>query len=122
MNYFVAAAIGMGLLVGALAGYTAGRRIVLWAAEYAQRPTVVRASGGIAGLVAFLPSIFLAFVVGGDLGGGWGAWLLPEAIGVPLGLALGIAAILALGLLVGASFGALLGSGISVFLGRTHEA
>ena len=122
MQYIVFASIGLGLLLGAFVGYRLGRRVVSWVAKSAQHLAVVRALGGICGLLTLWPSAFVAFVVGGNLGGGWAAWLLPESVGVPLGLALGIAAVLALGLLLGSLLGALLGSGISAIVSRAHEA
>ena len=122
MHYIVFASIDLGVLLGAFAGYVLGRRVVLWVAKSAQRPAVVRASGGIGGLLTLLPSAFLAFVGGGSLGGSGAARWLPESVGVPLGLAFGIATVLAFGLLLGSLLGALLGLGISVIVSRAHEA
>ncbi len=116
----VVSAIALGLLFGAAAGYVIGRRLVLLVAASATRPSVVRISGALAGLVALAPSGFVAIVVGGNFGGSLGAFVLPNAIGVPLGLAIGIAAILGVCLLAGSLCGALLGRGISAFVGRPY--
>ena len=55
---------------------------------------VVRALGVIAGVLSFLPALFLATAIGGNLGGGYGSlvsnYLGLGDIGVPFGLALGV--------------------------------
>ena len=112
------ASIGAGLLLGVAVGYAVGRRLVLLLATSTQRPSIVRVSGTLAGLVALGPSRFIAFVVGGNFGGGIGEVLLGRIVGVPLGIALGIGSILALCLLAGSLSGALLGCGISAFVSR----
>jgi hypothetical protein len=118
LNTAVPASIGVGLLLGAWVSYAVGRRLVLLLATAMKCPSIVRVSGALAGLVALVPSSFIAFVVGGNFGGGIGAELLPRIVGVPLGIALGIGSVLALCLLAGSLSGALLGCGISAFVGR----
>lgn len=120
MNLVVIAAIALGLLLGAATGYVAGRRVVLFVAESASRPSVVRIFGGAAGLVFLAPSGFAAIVVGGNFGAGLGTSVLPDAIGVPLGLAFGTCAVLAVCLLAGSLSGALLGRGVSAFVALPH--
>jgi hypothetical protein len=122
MNIVVFASIAIGLLAGAAVGYLVSRRLALRLAASSRHPSFVRAFAGVAGLLVLVPSGFLAFVVGGNFGGGVGAALLPEAVGVPLGLALGLGSVLALCLVAGSLLGALLGSGISALVRGAHEA
>ena len=122
MNIAVFASIAIGLFAGAAVGYLISRRLALRLATSSRHPLFVRIFAGVAGLLVLVPSGFLAFVVGGNFGSGVGASLLPEAIGVPLGLALGLGSVLALCLVAVSLLGALLGSGISALVRGGREA
>jgi hypothetical protein len=121
MNHIAFASIGVGLGLGALAGYALARRVVSLLGEYTRRAALVRGFAIAAGLIAAFPLTFLAFVVGGNVGGGLGASLLPGPAGMILGLALGIAAVVAVGLLLSCSIGALVGCGVGLVLSHGHE-
>ncbi len=73
-------------------------------------------TGSVFGLFALLPALFLATVVGGNFGGGYGG-ILSEAIGlgelgIPIGLAMGLVIVTVVTvttiLIIGAGLGALL--------------
>jgi hypothetical protein len=88
------AAIIVGLLGGCAAGYVVSLRVTTRLAASSSRPRLIRWLAVTGGFLAVLPSGFMAFVVGGNIGGAAGASALSQ-IG-PLGIAIGIAAGLAL--------------------------
>lgn len=105
MNAAVWAASLLGLVLGASIAFVIGKALLLPVVEKSSRPDFL-ARWGIAGLaVSALPSILLAFVVGGTLGGAWGGHLFLLAggswSGVALGVGAGIAVVLAAVLLGG---------------------
>ena len=63
MSIVVFASVALGLLLGAAVGYLLSRRLVLRIAASARRPSVVKVSAGLAGLVALAPSAFVAFIL-----------------------------------------------------------
>lgn len=113
----MSAAVVGGVVVGALIGYLAAHRIWRFIASRASHPRMVAAFVA-AGYIAAAPmTFFLSFVIGGELGGGWGEVALGR-VGVPVGLAIGIAAILAAGLAIGAAIGGIVGYAVSLAKGK----
>jgi hypothetical protein len=108
--------MGGGLVGGPFFAYLAARPIVLRLMRGARYPAVVATTGVTAGAVAAAASLFPAFVIGGNLGGGWVGWVFGfmglELLGVSLGLALGIGLVLACGIWACAVVGALLSAAI----------
>lgn len=112
MAYAVTFGIGVGLAGGALLGYLAARSMCRALVRKFEHRRMVIALVSCGFIVALPTTLFVAFVVGGNLGGGAGAfaseWVGLGSAGVPLGLALGIALFLAVGLSAGSALGAVL--------------
>ena len=116
MNNLVFIAIAVGLFCGAFFGYRSGKFLAFKLSKQSIAPRFVLACSAISELLILLPAFYISFILGGNLGGGWGEVASNTmglgSIGLPIGLAGGIAIIfggcLALGALVGAVFGRLL--------------
>ena len=125
MQMAVYVAIALGVVLGVILCASFGKLITERVAKGAAMPRLVFTMAACGGLIALLPSCFLAFVVGGNFGGGWAevatSALRLGSIGVPLGLAIGIAAVLAVGVLSGTLLGGLLGRGIAYVLPDTNR-
>jgi hypothetical protein len=102
----VVAAIAGGVIAGVVGGIIAGRWLASrGAARSIRRPSPsVWAYAGAA--VAGVPSLVLSFVVGGNLGGGWGEALFGIP-GIAVGMLLGITVVLAVGIAAGYFFGSI---------------
>ena len=120
MQLAIYVAIVLGVVSGVFICASLGKLITARIAKGAAMPRVVFTMAACGGLIALLPSFFLAFVVGGNFGGGWAetatSALRLGSIGVPLGLLIGIAVVLAIGVLSGTLLGGLLGRGIAYVL------
>ncbi len=118
MQYAIAFGVVAGVSGGVLLGYLVARTVyrVLAPRTNHRRLLVGCIVGGF--LVSLPPFFFLSFVVGGNIGGGVGAFASERlglgSAGVPLGLALGIAAILSVGASIGAAIGGVLGYAASI--------
>ena len=110
----VIAATSLGVVGGVLLGYLGGRGFARKLSAGSSSPKIVLGCALAGGLVTLLPALFLSFVVGGNLGGGWGDVALGR-IGIPLGLAAGICAVLSILLSSSALIGALLGKAAASF-------
>ncbi len=86
MSVTVIAATSLGVIGGVLLGYLGGKGLARKLSEGSSSPKIVLGCALAGGLVMLLPALFLSFVVGGNLGGGWGDVVLGR-IGIPLGLA-----------------------------------
>jgi hypothetical protein len=126
MQHAIVFAILAGLVGGAVLGYLGARTVSRVLSRRSPNPRVV--AGFITvGFIAVIPvAFFLSFVVGGNVGGGSGAFISESvnlgSIGVPLGLAVGIAAVLAGGLTASAAVGGLVGYAVSIALRGKHAA
>jgi putative copper export protein len=115
MNNLVFIAFAVGLSCGAYLGYRLGKFLAFKLSKQSIAPRVVRVCSVVCELLIVLPALYISFIVGGNLGGGWGEVASNSiglgSIGVPIGLAVGIAIIfsgcLALGALVGGVIGRL---------------
>lgn len=113
MDLAVWGASFLGLALGVLMAFVIGRRLLLPVVEKSSRPDFL-ARWAIAGLVvSALPSILLAFVAGGTIGGAWGERVFRLAgapgSGIPLGVGAGIAMVFAVMLLSGTVLSLLIG-------------
>jgi hypothetical protein len=105
----------LGYISGTAGGYVLSRRIVRRITSNSFQPRLIVWLGVVGGLVALLPAVFLAMVVGASAGGGIGAamdetFALKSAgaqIGFPIGVAVVFAVVLAMGVAAGASVGRL---------------
>lgn len=122
MEYAIVCAIVAGLAGGAFIGYLGARAINRRLSRRVAHPRVVAAFLAVGFMAAIPAAFFLSFVVGGNIGGGSGAFISESAnlgsVGVPFGLAVGIAGVLALGLTIGAAIGGVIGHGVSIALRR----
>ena len=114
MSVAVIAATSLGVIGGVLLGYLGGKGFARKLSEGSSSPKIVLGCALAGGLVMLLPALFLSFVVGGNLGGGWGDVVLGR-IGIPLGLAAGICAVLSILLSSSALIGAVLGKAVASF-------
>ena len=110
----------VGFAVGALLCYLVTERIVRRITTLG-RATVVRVCALAAGLLALVPASFPAFVLGGNFGGAWAAFLLGQWA-VAFGIGFGIALALAICVCGAAVVGAVLGVVVSRALGKEHAA
>ena len=106
-------AVGIGVVAGVFAGFLLSKAIILRLGKHSSSPRIVITFAAAGALLILLPACFLSFVVGGNLGGAWGA-VASESVGlssfgVPFGLAGGIAIVLGVGLVFGALLGGLIG-------------
>lgn len=121
MNAAVWLATGFGLAGGALLAYVVAKPVLLKVIALSADVvlTVRLVVGGM--VVAILPALLLAIVVGGTLGGAWGEQLFGligfPMSGVPIGLAGGIGLVFALVVLCGGAIGLLIAHGV-VYLRR----
>ncbi len=126
MEYAVASGIVIGLTGGVFLGYLGARAITRVLRRKSPHQRLM--AGFVAvGFIAAIPAAFFpSFVVGGNIGGGWGAYVSESvglgSIGVPLGIATGIATVLAVGLTIGAAIGGLIGYGVSIVLKKKSAA
>lgn len=107
-------AITIGLLGGCIVGYVLSRRLVGHLQVLSERPRMVRSLGVAGGLLAVFPAAFLAFVVGGNLGGAAGSFSSLGSLGIALGIATGMALVLALSVVLCAA----LCAGVGVVFSR----
>jgi hypothetical protein len=112
--------VAVGVAIGAFLGYVVTERLVERIAAFG-RAAIVRACAVGAGLLALVPASFPAFVLGGNFGGGWAAYLLGQWA-VSIGIGLGIALALAVCLCGAAVVGAILGVIVSRALGKQRAA
>jgi len=110
----VIASTSLGVVGGVLLGYLGGKGFARKLSAGSSSPKIVLRCALAGGLVMLLPALFLSFVVGGNLGGGWGEVALGR-IGIPLGLAAGICVVLSILLSSSALFGAVLGKAVASF-------
>ena len=96
MPVFVPLAIAFGLLGGGLAAYRATEIIRRYFSARSSSPRLVAAFATSGAILALLPVGFLAFVVGGTLGGGYLSAVFGE-LGAPIGIAGGIFLVFAVG-------------------------
>ena len=114
MSAAVIAAISFGVVGGVLLGYLGGKGFARKLSAGSNSPKIVLGCALAGGFAMLLPAFFLSFVVGGNLGGGWGEVALGR-IGIPLGLAAGICTVLAILLSSSALIGAVLGKAVASF-------
>jgi hypothetical protein len=101
--------LGARLITRALGGQRANYQLINWFA--------------IGGAIAIVPvAAVLAFLGGGNIGGGIGAYISESmgagSIGALFGIAIGIAAVLAVGLAIGAFVGGGIGYLVTLAVGR----
>jgi len=117
MSYAVFIAIAFGLAAGALVGYRACMTLSIRLSAASRMQRLVRSCSWLGALISLLPSLFMSFVIGGNLGGSWAEAATISvgfgSLGVPVGLAIGIATVLAAGISVGSIAGGLFGKTIS---------
>src|SRR5258708_13529387 len=107
MEYALAGGIVIGFTGGVLLGYLAARAITRVLRRESPHQRLM--AGFVAvGFIAAIPAAFFpSFVVGGNIGGGWGAYVSESvglgSIGVPLGIPTEIATALPVGLTIGAA-------------------
>jgi hypothetical protein len=116
----VFAAISLGVGGGVLFGYLGGKAIASRLSTRSSSPKIVLGCAFAGGLVMLLPALFLSFVLGGNLGGGWGDVALGP-IGIPIGLAAGICVVLSILLSLSALIGAVLGKAVASFRSPNHR-
>jgi hypothetical protein len=109
LQYAVVGAIVGGICAGVAGGILAGRWLALRIVNRSSLSSIAKASPYAGAALAAIPSLVLSFVVGGNLGGGWGEEAFGAA-GVPFGIFVGIGLVLATGVAVGYLFGAFLAS------------
>lgn len=93
------ALIAIGLLGGCALGYVLSRRLLTHLEALSQRPRLIRWAAFVGGLLALLPSGFLAFIFGGTFGGAMVERFLPWQLGFIMGIAL----VLAVGIVLGSA-------------------
>ncbi len=107
----------LGVFCGLLLGYRLALRISRQISQRSSSPRVVSRGGHVGALASVMPSLYLAYIAGGNLGGSVGAFASDNLglgdLGIPLGVGVGIALFLGLGLLAGAVLGSVLGIGLS---------
>jgi len=109
-------AIAVGYIGGIALAYCCGRALIVRLGGRIAFRDKVGMLGMVGGIVALGPSLFLATVVGGTLGGAYGEVISTSlnlgSAGVPIGLALGLVAVTTFvascGVLVGAAVGRLI--------------
>lgn len=119
MTTFIAIAIGTGYFGGVFLAFYLSKLllhgITINFAVNERQKQLIRGIGIALGVVALVPAIFLATVVGGNLGGSYGG-IMSESIGlgevgIPVGLATGLVLVIAVTvtaiLFVGACLGLL---------------
>ena len=118
-------AMAVGYIGGVALSYFCGRAIVFRVGARTAfrdlKSSLIGIMGVAGGLIALLPALFLATVVGGNLGGAYGEVIFSSLgfgmAGVPLGLALGLCLVTTVvtsaGVLLGAAIGKLLNALIS---------
>jgi hypothetical protein len=118
-------AVVLGLLCGLILGYRLALAIGHWFAHRTSDRGFVRICGKVGTFVLLLPSLYLAYVVGGNFGGSLGGAALEGtaigAIGISAGLAIGIALVLCIGLAVGAALGSVVGVLLNVLLSSERD-
>jgi hypothetical protein len=120
MHALFAIGVAVGFAAGGLLGYVFTRRVVERIAAFG-RVTIVRACAFGAGLITAAPASFYAFVLGGNFGGAWAAFLLGQWA-VAIGIGFGIASALAICIFLASACGAVLGVIVSRALGKEHAA
>ncbi|MFO1303886.1 MAG: hypothetical protein U1F54_09155 [Burkholderiales bacterium] len=120
MHTLFSVGVALGLVGGMWLGYVVTRRAVDRMAKMA-RATIVRGCAVAAAVFAVIPASFYAFVLGGNFGGAWAAFLLGEWA-VAIGIGFGIALALAICIFVAAVLGGSLGVVISRALGKERAA
>lgn len=113
-------AMAIGILGGFLAAWWLGSFICNHAINKTKRWSsrrlrIAKITVGSVAAIAVVPSFFLAFVVGGSLGGVTAEALGFSAVGVPVGLGLGLAAVFVAAETAAILAGLVLAAGISRF-------
>ena len=93
MTQWLAIAVGLGF--GAYFSYFVGNRVLPRLVERSSNPTLLIKLSFSGTLVALLPALLLSIVVGGTLGGGWGA------VGIVIGVGLVFTVVLLAGTFAG---------------------
>ncbi len=113
MGNLIFIAIAIGLFSGAFLGYWWSKSLAFRLSKRSIAPRVVLVCSAGGAFLIMLPAFYISFIVGGNLGGGWGEVVSNSiglgSVGVPIGLALGIAIISGCGLTFGALAGGLFG-------------
>ncbi len=113
MNYTIPLAVGLGLVFGVLISYLLAKETLAYLGKNFGATRFVQACAFVGAIASLWPSLFLAFVVGGNLGGSWGGYVTEKLglglLGVPIGLTIGIATVMAICISLGALIGSLVG-------------
>ena len=120
--------IGLGLSLGAIAGYRLCKTLSRRLSSASRMPKLVKSCTWTGMILLILPSFFLSFAVGGMLGGGWAdeaaiALSLDSTIKSILtfvGIFSGMAVVLTMILLIGATIGGLFGIVLSKIISKYH--
>ena len=106
-------AIAIGLFFGAFLGYWSSKTLAFRLSKRSIAPRFVLACSAVGAFLIMLPAFYISFIVGGNLGGGWGEAAGKSmgfgSVGVPIGLGAGIAIVFGSGLAIGALAGGLIG-------------
>jgi hypothetical protein len=125
MNYTIPIAVGLGLVFGLLISHRMVNEVLAYLGKNFIATRFVQACAFIGVIVLLLPSLFLSFVVGGNLGGSWGEYVTQSLglglLGVPIGLAIGIALILTISISLGALIGGLVGVVVATIKRRLNQ-
>lgn len=109
MQYAIAAAVVFGVAAGLFAGYGIGRAVARSLEKKSSSPLSVRSTSRGMWALAILPSLFAAFMGGGDIGATLVYGVISNGAGTSVGLFMGIATCLTVGTATGAILGAALG-------------
>ncbi len=113
MDKLIYIPLAIGIFGGAYLGYWSSKALVLRLSKGSHPSRLVLWCAAIGALLAALPSIVLAFIIGANFGGTLGdaARFSPalRAAAVPSGIAFGITVVLGGGLAIGVVVGALMG-------------
>jgi hypothetical protein len=106
-------AITVGLSGGAFLGYWPSKSLAFRLSKSSIAPRLVMVCSTVGAILLMLPSLLFSFLFGGNIGGGFGAFVTESiglgSTGAPVGLAFGIAVVLGSGLVVGALVGGMFG-------------
>jgi hypothetical protein len=109
-----------GLVAGGAVAFATTRWLLGRFAGLSSRPALVHRVAWAGCVSLLLPAAFVAFVVGGNIGGALGARSLAhiESVGIAVGIFAGVGLVLAVLLIAGALLGALAG----LVCGKVHRA
>lgn len=126
MSFVGMISVGLGLCMGAIAGYRLCKTLSRRLSSASRMPKLVKSCTWTGVILLILPSFFLSFTVGGMLGGGWAdeaAIVLSlnytiKSIFIFVGIFGGMAVVLTLSLLIGATIGGLFGMVLSKIISK----